>query len=96
VSSALLALAFLVLTASCGLRARTSPPDFQLCFFYCRQTSCPGQPIPPQLAMLAAPPPIPWAPPPPPPCDTLEVGPKTLADVLGALGGLLVAVLPFL
>ena len=76
----LFALSFL---AGCGLHAQTDPYRLDLCAFYCRQTHCPGQPIPPQLAELRQRAPEPST---PPPCDTIEVGPKGLAETLSALG----------
>jgi hypothetical protein len=83
-------LATLTFLAGCGLHAQTKPFVFETCAFYCRQTHCPGQPIPSQLAEARRPtadlPPVS-----PPPCDTLEVGPKTLADVIAAIGTAVVA-----
>ena len=84
--------------AGCALRMSTDPPLFASCLFYCRQTwACrPGE-IPPQLVpqpmpmTLADQPPVPEA-----TCHTMEVGAKSYADALSAIGSILAAVLPIM
>lgn len=80
--------------AGCAIHASTSPATFTLLAFYGRWTDCPGQPIPAQLIpQVEVPRRFPEQPPEPPPCRTLEVGAKSYADLVGAIGGALAGAL---
>ena len=76
---------------ACALRATLHPTVLQVVLGYGRQTTCPG-PLPaPLLPVALTPPPAPPLLPAPlepldATCITLEVGPKSYADVISALG----------
>lgn len=95
---------FAVFLAGCAIDMRTQPAHFQLCAFYCRQTDCPGD-VPAPLPERKVPPGMYEVPPdttldavlngtddpPADRCRTMEVGPKTLAQVISAIGTALAA-----
>ena len=89
--------AALVILTSCGVQARLAPARLQLAFLYGRVTDCPKatvpSPLPPASRLF------PVTTPNTPPddrCDTTEVGAKSYADAISAIGAALVAFLPFL
>ena len=84
----------LILLTGCAIRIRTDPPTFQSCAFYCRQTTnCTAEEIPPQLTPQARRMFEEFKP--PPTCDTMEVGAKSYADLISAIGTAVAGALVF-